>query len=202
MKREGIKTFPFLMPMQAEIQEIEISLEQKKEKRLVQFKQWLSDFKELSDPDDKFFSYSQNAEERLNEWYWTRRETDIIPYMEADTKLGETTIRINRYKVISNLELSIVGFQPILHNDDSARSELNAALAWYISLRTLIEWNNWVDEVERINQLIDDNEDLKEFVDEHINWLAKLDVEFSYPVFSNSHTWWNFSHCLTLYLKK
>jgi hypothetical protein len=189
------------MPMQTEIPEVEISLEQKKEKRLVQFNQWLSDFKELSNPDNEVFSYSQNAAERLNDWYWTRRETDIIPYMEADNSSGETVIRINRYKVISNLELSVVGFQPILHDDESARSELNAALAWYISIRTLIEWNGWVEETERINELIDNITDLKEFVDEHINWLAKLDVEFSYPVFSNSHTWWNFSHCLTLYLK-
>jgi hypothetical protein len=187
--------------MQNKNQELIVSLEQKQEKRYTEFEQWLSDFKEQSELDNIFFEYSQDAPMRLNEWYWTRRETDIIPYMEADIEMGETEIRINRYKVISNLELTVVGFQPILHEDESSRSELNALLSWNIALRTLIEWNDWTLKVDKINKLIEEIPDLKEFVDEHINWLAKLDVEFSYPVFSNSHTWWNFSHCLELYLK-
>ena len=176
----------------------EISFELKKEKRFTEFDRWLSDFQELCKSDGLLIIYSQNASERLNEWYWTRRETDIIPYMEIDIENGEEVIKINHYKIISNLELTIVGFQPILHNDNSHRSVLNAVLAWYIAIRTYAEWNDL--EIEKIKQIIEKYELISDFVDEHIDWLTKLDIQFLYPVFSNSHTWWNFDICIELYL--
>jgi hypothetical protein len=171
-----------------------------KQKRLEEFKDWLSTFKEYYEKrfEGKTIQYSENAHFYLNEWYWTRRETDILPYMEAEN--GDEIITIKLYKIISGLELAIIGFQPIEHEDEDEQAKLNADLAWFIALTVLISWNNHKD-AQAIHKALE-TKDFKGFVTEHQVWLAKLDPRYNYPIFSNSHTWWNFHTALKFYLEK
>jgi hypothetical protein len=170
-----------------------------KTKRLGEFKKWLDTFKEYYETTfNAAINYVDDAPTYLNDWYWIRRETDIIPYMEGDTPDDE--ILINKYKIISGIELAIVGFQPIINDDIDERSKLNAELAWFTSLAFLINWTE-VDQTV-IAKIIQNEENVFRFVIEHRKWLTKLDAQYAYPVFSNSHTWWNFHLVLDLYTEK
>jgi hypothetical protein len=170
-----------------------------KSKRLQELTNWLKEFQALIEEKGKHISYVdedvEKVAERLNDWYWLRRKTDVEPYMIPEE--NEVNIRINQYKIISGLELAVIGFQPLKHDNDSKRSILNAELAWFIGLTVLIEWNNL--DREKVYEVIKKNR-IDRFITEHTSWLAKLDIQLSYPIFSNSHTWWNFHACLDLYL--
>ena len=173
---------------------------QKREKRLKEIKRVLESYAQLYEKaNGEKLVYLPNSAEYLNNWYWIRKETDIVAYMEAENEKKE--LKINSYKIISSLELSVIGFQPIKHPDDDTQSKLNAQLAWVMGLTFLVDWHNLnADDAS----VIINNETLKlnGFLKEHIDWLAKLDVQNSYPIFSNSHTWWNFHTALELYLEK
>jgi hypothetical protein len=170
-----------------------------KAKRLDEFTNWLKGFKQLLEEENIFIHYiNDNIAEvagRLNDWYWMRRETDLEPYMEPED--SEEEVVINQYKIISGLELAVVGFQPIVHEDDTKRSGLNAELAWFIGQTFLIEWNNL--DREKVIMILK-KQKIEGFVTEHVGWLTKLDIQFIYPIFSNSHTWWNLHTCIDLYL--
>ena len=172
----------------------------KREKRLSEIERVLISFSEQYKGRFKQeIKYLPKSAESLNEWYWIRKETDIDPYMEAENK--KKGLKINSYKIISSLELSVVSFQPIRHEDENKQSMLNAQLAWIMGLTFLIDWHSL--NAADVSVIIL-NQDLKPngFIKEHIDWLAKLDVQNIYPIFSNSHTWWNFHTALELYLEK
>jgi hypothetical protein len=173
---------------------------QKREKRFEEIKRVLENFAQLyKNNTGEELTYLPNAAESLNNWYWIRKETDIDPYMEPEKKDKE--LKINSYKIISSLELSVVSLQPIQDEDENNQSKLNAELAWVMGLTFLIDWHDL--NANHVSAIVS-NEDLKiyGFKLEHIAWLAKLDIQNSYPIFSNSHTWWNLHTTLELYLQK
>jgi hypothetical protein len=177
----------------------DMSEEEKKiKKRFDEFENTINAFVELYRDIGEELEFTPNAAKSLNDWYWIRKETDIVPYMEAENV--DKGLKINSYKIISGLELAVIGFQPILHNDENRRSELNAHLAWTLGLSFLIDWHDL--DGDTITNIIENESKVGGFVKEHLAWLAKLEVLYIYPIFSNSHTWWNFHTALELYSEK
>jgi hypothetical protein len=182
------------------IQNMSVAEKQKREKRFEEIKRVLESFSQLYKINTgEELKYLPNAAESLNNWYWIRKETDIVAYMKAESEGKE--LKINSYKIISSLELSVIGLQPIQDEDDNTQSMLNAQLAWTMGLTFLIDWHKLnANDVAAI--ILNDELRINGFVKEHIDWLAKLDIQNSYPIFSNSHTWWNLHTALELYLEK
>ncbi|CAH0996990.1 hypothetical protein EMA8858_03127 [Emticicia aquatica] len=170
------------------------SSDPKKEKRLLEFKEWLIAFKEYSKKvKDIDIIYIDDAEEILNDWYWYTMAEKLYPYMEQ----GDNS-RINHSKIISGKELTIMAIQPIQFEDEITEKKLNAELAWVIAWSILSGWNNYDnDKVEKIL----DNKEIQLFIKEHMTWLEKLDPEFDYPYFSNAQTWRVFNLYLQEFLK-
>jgi hypothetical protein len=158
---------------------MDVSIEERKEKRLSEFKDWLATFKEYYRVSNGVeIIYIDDAEEILNDWYWYKIEEGIYPFMEKGNQ-G----KINHSKIISGKELSIVAIQPIISENNRA---LNAELAWFIAWSILSGWNDY--DTTKIN-LVQEDSDIQLFIKEHLTWLEKLAPEFEYPLFSNAQTW-------------
>jgi len=145
----------------------------KKEKRLLQVKEWLQFFSE------GFFSafnykieYCADAAEMINDCYWEIVEINIRPNLLKGKKAT-----IDHHKIISVYEICVMHVKPILHDDEFEQIELNAKLAFYIAKTILIVWKK--------NTSLPD---LPIFEREHETWLKRLDVE-GHPYFSNAATW-------------
>ncbi len=159
------------------------------DERLEKFKIWLDKFAKfnLLAGNNQINYINENMPEVLNEVYWNC----VKDYIHTNITAKNGDIRANQYKIISGTELAITIIQPITHNDAEKRRELNAALAWFISLTIYQKWEedegNAVEEEKFLNILR--NNEIAEFKQEHLIWLEKLDPEFEYPIFCNSQVW-------------
>jgi trehalose-6-phosphate synthase len=116
-------------------------------------------------------------------------------YAEEIIRPTITSQIIQNYKIASNTELAILFVSPIEFPDNiSIERMLNARLAFYVGLQIIFEWNKL--NVEKANVLLRDDNEIKSFIEEHIQWLYLLDVRYRYPIFSNSQVWRLFHYLL------
>ncbi len=183
--------------------------QEQKNKRYNEFIKWLSDFKKQYSVN--YVLEIEKISEILNEWYWNRISSHIKPFMLLGEDKGGDSINIegekiyiHHSKVISGIELTIMSCRPIIYIEDKLlnekdRSEINAQLAWYISLSFLYDWKAMNDENIWDNIFVKDSEPYK-FQREHLVWLEIFDPEFDYPIISNAQTIRLFSHIVDIYV--
>jgi len=94
---------------------------------------------------------------------------------------------ITSFRIVANTELAILRVRPFENIDRSKEKSINARLAFYVALRILIEWHSFKE--DDVNDLLNDDFELRAFVSEHYKWLFLLDTTKQYPVFSNAQIW-------------
>lgn len=156
-----------------------------REKRRSEFVRWLTYFQEeyfnLQAFRIEYTDSIENIATKLVEVYFNTLEDEIRGHMEDN---DNADARINRHKMMSLAEMTVMYVQPINHEDEGERLLLNGGLATYIAKSLMIDMIN-------LNFM---PRHLK-FDNQHIMWLAKCDSEH-YPIFSNSHTWLMFEQWL------
>ncbi len=113
----------------------------------------------------------------INEYYWELMESNVRPYLRKH--LPES--RIDRHKIISGMEMSIMFGLPVVMEDQDERLDVNSRLALFVAKQILISFNRG-----RIDATGPEN-----FNREHRTWLQMVSAE-GYPIFSNAATWYLF----------
>lgn len=167
-----------------------------KEKRLNEFKDWFDGFTKIvrslqskgklgqvsvSHIDTGNFSFSQNAADVVNDKYWELMDNFVRPMVGASN--GDPETNIDRYKICSLTELTIVTLQPIECDAVILARMLNARLAYYCALSIVSSWDGVA--VGKIQKKV-----LSKVEENHVVWLQNYDPEnFVPPIFSNAVTW-------------
>jgi len=164
-----------------------ISLDKKK-KRLAEIQNALDAFKENQNGEIEFID---NAAKKLNNWYWKFIDENVKVHFE-----NSKNSRINIFKICSSLELAIIYVQPIKVKNDIRRGK-NSEFAFLTAFRFLTHWFNFKEasDLEELASFIEVPH-IKQFIANHKLWLSKLEPQFNYPTFSNSHTWTLFYYLL------
>jgi hypothetical protein len=117
-------------------------------------------------------------------------------YIEEFVRPSITSGIVQNYKIISNTELAVLRVSPLsVGNDENIEKYYNSKLALEIALNILLEWNNGLDENKCRDIFKSDNE-IRSFLEEHLNWLYLLKPIYYYPAFSNSQVWRLFYYLL------
>lgn len=151
------------------------------EKRRAEIDSYLKRFKQyLLNQDLLEIEYKSDSVNLINDLYW--RYADEIIRLKLDSK------RIQHFKIIACTELVVLIISPIQHKEPNYEKLLNSRLALFISLEILVNWHqNDVDfkEYERVFN----DDDIKQIVEEHMNWLYQTDPNFYNPIFANGQFW-------------
>lgn len=108
----------------------------------------------------------------LNEFYWLLFKERIAPYVK-----NSSFKRINRYKIVSGLEIAIMRILPFRTKDDGLNKAINANFAFTVAKEILIFWGEYNTNLE-----------ISGFNEEHLIWLENLDTYVEIPIFSNAQT--------------
>ena len=209
--------------------------EEKKRKRLKNYKEWLTEFQSFFNaskiskvnsltkihanlPNVKKLNFIPYAAEILNHKYWEIVNDYLRLSISLPGKVGESKL-INRYKVISATELTIMSIRPIEYSEESedlkneeTEKFLNALFAWYVAIVLIESWEeednksqvkrrvqygkNIIKTSTLFEPALKDEPEAINFRDEHIRWLAYVETDSYIPVLSNAQTWRMFYFCL------
>lgn len=160
------------------------SRKDKKEIRRITIKQCALGFKELFEtfPENPRIELIEDFDFLLNDFYWHLFENRIAPFV-----IDSASKRINRFKIVSGLEISIMRILPFRTFDESLINEINANFAFTVSKEILIYWSNHKESLR-----------IKEFNEEHLHWLSNLDTYTQLPIFSNAQTYRLFDYLLKI----
>jgi hypothetical protein len=188
------------------------------DKRKLEFQHWITDFLHANGNDT--FEVIDNAAEILNSIYWHLLDTYVRPIVSGNSlKNGDEGKLINRFKIISTTEFTIINALPFVEKksedeqhdsktfeENEAVRKVNAEFAWYVSIVILSSWKshstgaNYTKEqleaVYNVKDQFSESTEISTIKEEHINWLTYLDRESSFPVFSNSQFWRIFELCI------
>ncbi|MCU0326906.1 MAG: hypothetical protein MUF45_16975 [Spirosomaceae bacterium] len=168
------------------------------EKRLTEIRNLINAFFIILDREDikSYFGivdYTLSLAEGASEIVCDSYYKNLIYYKKFVSSNYSDDTKVNRYKIVSGLELSICEIQPIKIENIEKRRLLNAHLAFYVSLGILKGWDDEenyfinndlynLDDVER--------DELRKFIGEHIAFLRMIQSGFHLLYFSNAQTWW------------
>jgi hypothetical protein len=141
---------------------------------------YIEKFIEKEEGLDKTFCDSLFAAQQIVSVYQEYAETLIRPSINSGI--------IQNYKIIANTELAVLRVSPIVIPDDiKLEKNYNARLALDIALNILLEWNT-LDE-QKCEEVFRNDNEVKSFLNEHLQWLYLLKPIYYYPVFSNAQVW-------------
>lgn len=175
--------------------------EKMRAKRLSEIKRWLAAYqREMKDTHAVDIEYIPDAAEALNEIYWNTVESKVRPKLSEvgeDDKLHT----IDRHKIISVTEGCIMNILPIAAKGLVAayarQREANAMLALAFGQNFLFQWMAGSFPLNLVKfDLFED----EPFEREHISWLCQVSGS-SFPIFSNSATWYMYEKYITLKLE-
>jgi hypothetical protein len=101
---------------------------------------------------------------------------------------------INHYKIASTTEFIIMKFPPFELSNGTVNDEmlkLNADFAFFVAIQIIIDWNiNKTDfSISLVKNLIETDENTREFIAEHKAWLQNnLPITYQSVIFSNMQT--------------
>jgi hypothetical protein len=181
-----------------------LTIEQKKEERLKEWRGWLSEFKKVQNVfSQKDVILIPHAAIVLNDYYWRLADYFLRPLLHYDYKKEHY---LHYYKIISASELTTMAVMPftVKGNDDIAdNKKLNANFAMFVASTIMLNWKingkeiidlTSVNEIFSYKEIIDvvKKKELHYFLsfkDEHLDWLAGVNTAGPLPVLSNSQTW-------------
>ncbi len=189
-------------------------------KRKKEFKFWLDTYYDSIDQNK--FSVINDADTILNETYWFIAETFVRPRIQ-DLSIDDEQRNINRFKIISATEFSVISVLPFIEKSSTESDEssdffdeneevrtINAKFAWFIAISIMNSWH--IDNSKQSNQNHYSKDNIKTIAnykdinnekgltiqEEHINWLTYFNRSGSFPIFSNSQFWRMFEYCLNI----
>lgn len=125
------------------------------------------------------FTFANNAIDVVNQLYWRWMDAYVRPMVGASN--GDPETNIDRYKICSLIELTIITLQPIESNDSDLAKDLNARLAYHCATTLISSWGQVDDIFKHISPKVAEN---------HLTWLRSYDPENKEPpIFSNAVTW-------------
>lgn len=96
---------------------------------------------------------------------------------------GDQETKIDRHKICSLIELSVITLQPVGCDDPGFASDLNARLAYHCAVSFIANWLNV--EAHKVTKYVG-----QKVAENHMTWLKYYDPdETSPPIFSNATTW-------------
>lgn len=103
--------------------------------------------------------------------------------------------RVNKFKIVSGMEIAICQIQPFSTIDSKNERLINAYFALFAALGILMAWKEDVYQDYLINYALPnvDESDQKEIdllLIEHIDWLCYIEGNSHLDYFSNAQTWW------------
>ena len=142
------------------------------------FEEWISTFlREYNQASGLDVYAIKNASVILNTCYQEIVEEKIRPLMRP------SSTRIDRYKIVSAMQMAIMHIKPISISKDPAPNRFNANFAHFVGLTVIANWHKDIVFTE-------DAWALPEFEREHIFWLRSEKEDDGFPVFSNAATWY------------
>lgn len=167
--------------------------EAKRQKRLGEFQAWFDGFtlvvrglqarKKLpvSHGSPGNFAFAAGAAQAVNELYWKTMDGLVRPMVKASN--GDPETDIDRFKICSLIELSVVALQPINTRTASSARFLNARLAYHCAVSFIANWHTVSPKV--VVKYVG-----KKIAVNHVTWLTNYDPdEGTPPIFSNAVTW-------------
>jgi len=124
--------------------------EEASQSRLNDFGAWLAGFQAIEKLSGKIAPI-ENAALLLNNFYWSVVQAYVRPLLDrADQEDNSSHHLINRFKIISITELSIMAVLPfdvIDHDKGLLDEEINARFAWYCAITILTGWDESIEQV-------------------------------------------------------
>jgi hypothetical protein len=108
------------------------------------------------------------------------------------SKNGDET-RVNRYKIISGIEMAICATQPFLPNNGNNSRLINSYFAVFAAIGFLLAWEDGTDYLISYafpNLNPSEQHEIHRLLIEHIDWLCLVDNNYYLHYFSNAQTWW------------
>lgn len=172
-----------------------------KDKRLGELKTWLALYQSIASRKGYEIEFIPNAGDAINDLYWATVDRKVRARLE-EIEDSDQLHTIDRHKIISVTEGCIMQIKPIKASGLVAayekQREANAIMALAFGQNILLQWANEQRDLDAI-----DFSDLKDeaFEREHVSWLCQVDTEGSFPIFSNSATWYMYEKYLELKLR-
>jgi hypothetical protein len=165
-------------------------------KRLEEVSRLVDSFNGLSqNPNfkDKFgldnLTLIENAPKKICDIYY-KNLAIYKPFVAS--KNGEET-RVNRYKIISGIEMAICEVQPFILNNDAKFRLINSYFAVFAAIGFLLAWEDGTDyliDYAFPNLNPSEQQEIHRLLIEHIDWLCLVDSNHHLHYFSNAQTWW------------
>lgn len=108
------------------------------------------------------------------------------------SKNGDET-RINRYKIISGIEMAICAIQPLIPDNEKNSRLINSYFAVFAAIGFLLAWEDGTDYLIGYafpNLNPSEQQEIHRLLIEHIDWLCLVDNDSHLHYFSNAQTWW------------
>lgn len=172
--------------------------EEKGVKRLEEVSRLVESFYGLSKTPnfiDKFgidnLELKENASEKICDAYYK----NLAQYKSyVASKNGDAT-RINRYKIVSGIEMAICEVQPFVPENDNNPRLINSYFAVFAAIGFLLAWEDGTDYL--INYVFPnlnpyEQQEIHKLLIEHIDWLCLVEnsSHLHLHYFSNAQTWW------------
>jgi hypothetical protein len=131
----------------------------------------------------------ENASQKICDTYYKNLST----YKSfVDSKDGQET-RVNRYKIVSGIEMAICEVQPFVLNNDNSFRLINSYFAVFAAIGFLMAWEDGTDYLIGYafpNLNPSEQQEIHRLLIEHIDWLCLVDNNYHLHYFSNAQTWW------------
>lgn len=109
-------------------------------------------------------------------------------------KDGEQDIRVNRYKIISGLEIAVCETQPFITDTNDNTILVNSYFAVFVAVAILMAWEDGADyllDYAFPNLDPTEQKEIHRLLIEHIDWLSLIKNDSNHlHYFSNAQTWW------------
>jgi hypothetical protein len=165
------------------------STPEEREKRLAELKTYLSEFRaQIGHTEQVDIQYGPDSAEIINSLYYRFADELIRPTIDSG--------KIQNFKIASTTEMVILLASPIVMEDAEQAKFFNARLAFYTALRFVLEWNHQYIDIVKCQNVIENDEEVGLFLDEHFRWLFLLDPNYYNPIFLNGQVWRLFFYLL------
>lgn len=131
----------------------------------------------------------ENASQKICDTYYKNL---VLQKAVMESKNGEIT-RVNRYKIISGIEMAICEVQPFLLNNDTNLRIINSYFAVFAAIGFLLAWEDGTDyliDYAFPNLNPSEQQEIHRLLIEHIDWLCLVNNNYHLHYFSNAQTWW------------
>ncbi|MES2518331.1 MAG: hypothetical protein V4585_09505 [Bacteroidota bacterium] len=131
----------------------------------------------------------ENASQKICDTYYKNLVSNKAV---MESKNGEAT-RVNRYKIISGIELAICEVQPFVLNNDTNLRIINSYFAVFAAIGFLLAWEDGTDyliDYAFPNLNPSEQQEIHRLLIEHIDWLCLVNSNYNLHYFSNAQTWW------------